>query len=129
MSPYFSAKSESHAARFNWPCRFLYCFLKSATSLRLRSRSQPTGSYASQPESFHLWMPLPAPWTRQAFVAQLQACGIGVVSSDSFWVPAQPPEAVRVCIGGISTHDDIQHALQQIDGLLRTVPAHTPAVV
>jgi DNA-binding transcriptional MocR family regulator len=100
-----------------------------AVRQKIAARALPAGSYASQPESFHLWIPLPAPWTRQAFVARLQACGIGVVTSDSFWVSAQPPEAVRVCIGGVASRDDIQHALEQIAGLLRTAPAHAPAVV
>jgi DNA-binding transcriptional MocR family regulator len=100
-----------------------------AVRQKIAARALPTGSYESQPESFHLWIRLPPPWTRQQFVARLQACGIGVVTSDSFWVSAQPPEAVRVCIGGVATRDDIQHALEQIASSLRTGPTTAPAVV
>jgi hypothetical protein len=48
-------------------------------------------------------------------------------------VSAQPPEAVRVCIGGAANRDDIQHSLEQIARGLRSAPANTlvsaPAVV
>jgi len=100
-----------------------------AVRQKIAARALPAGSYASAPDAFHLWIPLPSPWTRQAFLMRLQASGIGVVTSDSFWVSAQPPEAVRVCIGGIATRDDIQHALEHIAQLLAMLPGHAPAVV
>jgi DNA-binding transcriptional MocR family regulator len=63
----------------------------------------------------------------------MKSSGIGVVPSDSFSVSAQPPEAVRVCIGGTASRDDIQHSLEQIARGLRSAPANAllgaPAVV
>lgn len=100
-----------------------------AVRQKIVARALPASSYESGAESFHLWLRLPPPWTRQAFVARLHASGIGVVTSDSFWLSSRPPEAVRVCIGGLASRDDIQHAMEHIAGVLRTLPASPPAVV
>lgn len=104
-----------------------------AVRQKIAARALPSGSYASHPDAFHLWIPLPAPWTRAEFVAHMESSGIGVVPSDSFSVSAQPPEAVRICIGGTASRDDIQHSLEQIARGLRSAPAKAlvspPAVV
>jgi DNA-binding transcriptional MocR family regulator len=106
---------------------------ESVVRQKIAARALPPGSYASHPDAFHLWIPLPAPWTRAEFVRHMESSGIGVVPSDSFSVSAQPPEAVRVCIGGTASRDDIQHAMEQIARGLRSAPANAmvgaPAVV
>lgn len=100
-----------------------------AVRQKIAARALPPGSYASHPEGFHLWIPLPPPWVRGGFIARMADSGIGVVASDSFVVSAQAPEAVRVCIGGMASRDDIQHALEQIARALRSTPVGAPAVV
>jgi DNA-binding transcriptional MocR family regulator len=100
-----------------------------AVRQKIASRTLPQGSYDSHPDAFHLWVRLPPPWTRGLFVARMASCGIGVVASDAFSVAAQASEAVRVCIGGIASRDDIQHALEQIARALRSAPVSAPAVV
>jgi DNA-binding transcriptional MocR family regulator len=100
-----------------------------AVRQKIASRALPQGSYDSHPDAFHLWVRLPPPWTRGLFVARMASSGIGVVASDAFSVSAQAPEAVRVCIGGIASRDDIQHALEQIARALRCAPVSAPAVV
>lgn len=102
---------------------------ESAARQQLAARILPAGSYVSQPEAFHLWVSLPAPWGRVAFAAQMKSSGIGVVASDAFSVAGQPPEAVRVCIGGIAHRDEIKHALGLIADTLRSAPVVAPAVV
>lgn len=96
---------------------------------KMAARILPTGSYVSQPEVFHLWIPLPPAWSRGAFSTHMQASGIGVVASDAFAVSNHPPEAVRVCVGGLASRDDIQHALELIGSALTTAPVISPAVV
>jgi DNA-binding transcriptional MocR family regulator len=96
---------------------------------KLAARILPAGSYISKPESFHLWISLPALWEQKAFAAHMQKSGVGVVPSDAFAVGAPAPAAVRVCIGGIATRDDIQHGLELIAQALRSGPAVLPAVV
>jgi DNA-binding transcriptional MocR family regulator len=66
---------------------------------------------------FHLWLPLPAPWTRSAFTSQLRRKGILVTESDAFTV-AEPPEAVRICLGAPSSADALAGALARIADLL-----------
>ncbi|GGC47977.1 aminotransferase-like domain-containing protein [Chelatococcus reniformis] len=72
----------------------------------------PAGSYRADPLSFNLWVELPTPWTRSAFVGHLGSTRIGVVASDAFTVGGQPQEAVRVCLGGPSCRAEIRSALE-----------------
>jgi DNA-binding transcriptional MocR family regulator len=102
---------------------------ESAARQKLAARFLPSGSYVSKPEAFHLWIKLPAPWNRNVFAAQMKSAGIGVVSSDAFAVSDQPPEAVRVCIGGVANRAEVQHALELIAETLRHAPVSAPAVV
>nr|WP_315248278.1 PLP-dependent aminotransferase family protein [uncultured Duganella sp.] len=96
---------------------------------RLAARILPPDSYASQPEAFHLWIRLPEQWDQTALTAHLRATGVGVVPSDAFAVGAQPPPAIRVCIGGVASHEDIRQALQKIAEALRHAPLERPAVL
>ncbi|MRX06661.1 aminotransferase class I/II-fold pyridoxal phosphate-dependent enzyme [Pseudoduganella sp. FT25W] len=96
---------------------------------RLAARILPPHSYASQPEAFHLWIRLPEQWDRLALTAHLRATGIGVVPSDAFAVDGQPPQAIRVCIGGIADQEEIRQALQRIAEALQHSPLETPAVL
>jgi DNA-binding transcriptional MocR family regulator len=81
---------------------------------RLAARILAPDCYASQPEAFHLWLRLPMQWDRLAFTQQLRSAGIGVVPSDAFVVSGAAPQAVRVCIGGITTQGELRHALHLI---------------
>jgi len=96
---------------------------------RLAARILPPHSYASQPEAFHLWIKLPEQWDRLALTAHLRATGIGVVPSDAFCVDGQPPQAIRVCIGGIANQEEIRQALQRIADALQRAPLERPAVL
>lgn len=75
--------------------------------------------------SFSLWLKLPAPWTRSAFVGQMQSRGIGIVPSDAFVVAGDPPEAVRVCLGGPTKRSEMQAALAFMAHALVESPALT----
>ncbi len=79
--------------------------------------------YQSQPEAFHLWLQVPAPWSRIEFVTHLRAHGVGVVVSDTFTVAGIPPEAVRVCLGGNADRNDCRHALEIIEDAIEHLPA------
>lgn len=68
--------------------------------------------FRADPFGFHLWLTLPAPWTRSAFVGHMRDRGIGVVASDAFTVSGPPPEAVRVCLGGPAGWDQLREALE-----------------
>lgn len=96
---------------------------------RLAARILPVDSYASAPEAFHLWIKLPGQWDRLALTAHLRASGIGVVPSDAFAVDGAAPQAIRVCIGGIASQQEIGQALQRIADALKHPPLAQPAVL
>ncbi len=72
----------------------------------------PKGSFRADPVGFHLWLSLPAPWTRSAFVGHTRSTGVSVVASDAFATEGTPPEAVRVCLGGPADRSAVRSALE-----------------
>lgn len=76
----------------------------------------------AHPEGFHTWLPLPEPWSGLEFASHLRSLGVGVVASPAFCTDGQPPEAVRICLGGPATLDECEHAL----GLIADTLAHPP---
>jgi len=68
----------------------------------------------SQPEGFHLWLPLQSAWSVVEFASYLRTQGVGVVASAAFCTDGNPPDAVRVCLGGPMSLDDCDRALKLI---------------
>lgn len=79
-------------------------------------------------EGFHLWLPLPAHWSRAEFAARLRSVGIGVVGSDVFALES-PPEAVRLGLGAPGTRDELRSSLQSVVHLLGESPVAFSTVV
>lgn len=101
--------------------------VRKETRERQKIASEVLKSYAfkSDPLSFNLWLSLPAPWTRSAFIGQMQSKAIGIVPSDAFIVEGVIPEAVRVCLGGPTKRCDVQSALEFMAHILEKSPAIT----
>ncbi|MBA4287258.1 MAG: GntR family transcriptional regulator [Xanthomonadaceae bacterium] len=78
--------------------------------------------YSANPEAFHLWLRVPAPWNRIEFSTHLRSSGVGVVVSDAFTVTGPAPEAVRVCLGGVSTQQECRQSLEIIEDALEQLP-------
>ena len=102
---------------------------ESTARQKLAARILPPGCFRSSPEAFHIWIRLPTGWGRTEFAAQMKSPGIGVVASDAFLVGGEPPDAVRICIGGVATREELQHALQLISDNLARPRMSMPAVV
>ena len=100
-------------------------FIRAETAARqkLASTLLPANSFRAAPLSFNLWMPLPKPWTRSAFVGHMRATGIGIVASDAFVVSGEPGEQVRVCLGGPASREKIRGALEFMAHALEEHPA------
>jgi DNA-binding transcriptional MocR family regulator len=100
-------------------------FIRRETAARQKLAAEilPLDSFKSDPLSFNLWLPLPAPWTRSAFIGHMRSVGIGVVASDAFAVEGDPPEAVRVCLGGPTTLPEMRNALEFMAHALVESPA------
>lgn len=100
-------------------------FIRTETAARqsLANAILPAGSFRSDPISFNLWVDLPAPWTRSAFIGHMRSTGIGVVASDAFTVDGPPPESVRVCLGGPTDRAGLRRALEFMAHALSESPA------
>ena len=79
---------------------------KSDARRAIAAASLPAEAARIPEHGFHLWLKLPAQWSRGEFSARLRSAGIGVVPSDAFALSA-PPEGVRLGLGGTATRDDL----------------------
>jgi len=82
----------------------------------------------AQPEGFHLWLPLASPWSVVEFASYLRTRGVGVVASAAFSTDGDPPDAVRICLGGPMTRGECDAALRLIADTLDH-PRHPHATV
>ena len=100
-------------------------FIRNETAARQKLVSEilPKGIYQSDPLSFNIWLKVPAPWNRAAFVEHMRSTGIGMVASDAFTSSGPPPEAVRVCLGGPITRPRLAAGLEYMTHALTESPA------
>jgi DNA-binding transcriptional MocR family regulator len=96
-------------ARAGWPF---------AAAVRTARETLKQPYVRSHPLSFNLWIELPAPWSRSAFVSHLRSRDIGVVPSDAFALGPTPVEAVRVCLGGPISRSQLRASLDEINQML-----------
>jgi DNA-binding transcriptional MocR family regulator len=82
----------------------------------------------AQPEGFHLWLPLASSWSVVEFASYLRTRGVGVVASAAFATDTEPPDAVRVCLGGPMSRTECDGALALIADTLDH-PGHPHATV
>jgi len=88
-------------------------FVRSEASARQRSaRELLSGcSYRTDAAAFHLWLELPPTLSRSDFAQAMRARGVLVAASDAFCVMRDPPEAVRLCLGGSARREEIRQGL------------------
>lgn len=82
----------------------------------------------AQAEGFHLWLPLVSSWSVVEFASYLRTRGVGVVASAAFATDGDPPDAVRVCLGGPMSLADCDAGLRLIADTLEH-PRHPHATV
>lgn len=92
----------------------------------LAARHLAGHGFMAQPEAFHLWLPVGSGWGAMEFAAHLRAQGVGVVGSAAFSTDGDPPDAVRVCLGGPMTREACDQALKLIAETLEN-PRHLHA--
>ncbi len=76
----------------------------------------------SRPEAFYLWLLMSGAGTNGAngakgcsgveFASYLRSQGVDLVAAAAFSTDGDPPEAVRVCLGGQLSRDDCADALR-----------------
>ncbi len=100
---------------------------ESANRLMAFHRTLP-GSAEASANGFHVWLRVPAPWTRGELVSRLRAVGIGVVASDAFAL-ANAPEAIRIGLGAPASVEELAQSLAVVAELLSQQPAVSTTVV
>ncbi len=66
----------------------------------LAARHLVEHDFSGHPESFHLWLRLPQSQRVREFASELRVQGATVVASAAFSTDGNPPDAVRVSLGG-----------------------------
>lgn len=84
---------------------------ESAARQQLALRHLGAHGIDAVPEGFHLWLPLAADVNPVDFAAHLRTQGAGVVASTAFSTDGDPPDAVRICLGGPTTREECGRAL------------------
>jgi DNA-binding transcriptional MocR family regulator len=77
-------------------------------------------SYDAHPFGYYVWLRLPEPWRSDTFVAELRARGVLVSPPEAFVVGRAPvPHAVRLCLGGPRTREELDRGLTAVAEALR----------
>ncbi|KQT43036.1 GntR family transcriptional regulator [Aureimonas sp. Leaf454] len=85
---------------------------ESAARRRIAADVLPAGLTRLDAESFHLWVRLPAGWTRARIVDWMRGQSLGAVASDVFALSEAPPEAFRLCLGGAASRLEARRSLE-----------------
>lgn len=73
-----------------------------------------------QPEALNIWLRLPERASRADAVARMQGVRIGILPSDPFVVTGEPPEALRICLGGAIGREELRAGLSRLANTLGT---------
>lgn len=73
--------------------------------------------------TYHLWLPLDAPWRAVEFATEVRRRGVKISPTEVFAVDRSPaPHAVRVCLGGVSDRARLAEGLRIVAGTLTSRP-------
>ncbi len=82
------------------------------------------------PYSYHLWLPLPAPWRAESFVATAQRMGVLVLPGESFAVGRhRPPPAIRLCTGTVGGLTRLRDGIRLLARAVTSQPEDLMAMV
>lgn len=78
-------------------------------------------SYRATPEGFHLWLQLPRHfnWNPAEMAVQLRDLGVSAVSSAAFCTDNNPPDAIRICLGGAWSREVCTENLHTLAHVMR----------
>lgn len=71
-----------------------------------------------QPEALNIWLRLPGWVSRADVVARMQGTHIGILPSDPFVVTGERPEALRICLGGPTSQEELRAGLSRLANTL-----------
>lgn len=92
-------------------------------AMRSRIARRIFPSAGGDPRALHLWVPLPKPWTADAFVEEARRRRVRIASASSFAVTPDVPRAVRISFGSPASIAEMESALHILAGISeRTLP-------
>jgi DNA-binding transcriptional MocR family regulator len=104
--------------------------LEAAARQRIAREVLRERAYQAQSTSYHLWLPLPAPWRTTAFVEAVAERGVAVDPAIAFAVErVDAPHAVRVSLSAAAGHDRLRRGLQILAETLDETPARRREVI
>ena len=74
------------------------------------------------PQAFHLWLPVSGGWSPVDLASYLRSQGVGALASAAFSTDGDPPDAIRLCLGGPQTLDECDRALSLVAETLKHLP-------
>lgn len=78
--------------------------------------------YSSHPQSLHLWLPLDAGHSEDAFISNVRLRNVGIARGSAFALGPQPHRpAVRISVGSTSL-DDLRFGLEIIASVFKELP-------
>jgi len=101
---------------------------EAAARQKLAEKALSGQSYLAHPKGHHVWLRLPAAWTRAEFTAHVQRQGLAVVTSDSFSVDGEPEHAIRIALGAARNRSELVAALDVLVVALKS-PAYASRIV
>jgi DNA-binding transcriptional MocR family regulator len=73
--------------------------------------------------AIHIWHALPSYWTSRDLAQTARVQGLAVTSSDAFYASSDPPNAIRISLGGIRDRNHLVSALKKLSELLARKPS------
>ena len=101
---------------------------EAAARQKLAAKALLGHSHFAHPTGHHVWLRLPAAWTRAEFAAHVQRQGLAVVTSDSFSVDGEPDHAIRIALGAARNRSELVAALDVLVVALKS-PAYASRIV
>jgi DNA-binding transcriptional MocR family regulator len=95
---------------------------------KLAARALAGHRFAAHRRGHHLWVPLPAGWSRAAFIGHVERRGLAVVASDAFSVTQEAPHAIRVSLGAVPSRAELVRGLDILAAALGNAPV-APQVI
>jgi DNA-binding transcriptional MocR family regulator len=76
--------------------------------------------FDADPHGFHLWLRVPSmsDWNAPEMALQLRNQGIGAVAGAAFSTDGNPPNALRLCLGGPQDREDCREALRRVADMM-----------
>ncbi|MDO5642097.1 MAG: PLP-dependent aminotransferase family protein, partial [Paracoccus sp. (in: a-proteobacteria)] len=73
---------------------------------------------AADPHGSHLWLRLPVHWQARDFADHADRAGVSILPASAFATATAPEQAVRISLGVVPDHDELEDGLEQLAGLM-----------